>query len=907
MIYPNNFEHKLGFDEIRRLLKERCLSTLGKEKVDEIAFSTDCREINEWLNQVREFRRLKEEKDDFPMQFFFDVREAVTRIRMENTHLEEDEVWDLRRSLETIANIVKYLSRNEEGGARPEDACYRRDARTRNENSHTADQTTPNPSYSGGEKAQNGNTPQYPYPALQRLTEGVVTFPAVIRRIDSILDKFGKIKDSASMTLAGIRHELEKTQGSISRTLYTILHAAQKDGLVDKDAAPAMRDGRLVIPVAPQVKRRINGIVHDESATGKTVFIEPTEVVEANNKVRQLEAEERREIIRILTVFTDEVRPHVKEILDSYQFLAQIDLIQAKALWAELTKTFEPAVEDKPHIDWIHAIHPLLQLSLEKQGKKVVPLDIRLEGDKETGRQGDKTIDRQGDKNIGRLLIISGPNAGGKSVCLKTVGLLQYMLQCGLPIPIGDRSTAGIFEHIMIDIGDEQSIENDLSTYSSHLMNMKQMMKQANARTLLLIDEFGSGTEPTIGGAIAEAMLKQFWKRETFGVITTHYQNLKQFAEGHPGVVNGAMLYDRHEMQALFQLAIGQPGSSFAIEIARKTGIPEEVIKDASDIVGSDYIQSDKYLQDIVRDKRYWEGKRQTIHQHEKSLESKINRYEDELTEIERQRKEILRKAKEEAEELLRESNKKIENAIREIREAQAEKERTRLVREELNTFKEELAGIDTKDNDEAIARKIRQLQERKERREKRKQEKAEKAANPAAAAPKKPAAERPIEAGDTVRIKGLTSVGEVESTDGKMAVVIFGGMKTKMRADRLEHAEVSKSHLSKQEERNNNIAGSYGMVSRDTRDVIDNRKLNFKQDIDVRGMRGDEAINAITYFIDDAILVGVSRVRILHGTGTGILRQLIRQYLATVPNVSHFRDEHVQFGGAGITVVDFD
>ena len=828
---------------------------MGKEKVDEIAFSTDAVQVNEWLTQVREFRRLQAEKDDFPMQYFFDVREAVSRIRLENTHLEEDEVWDLRRSLETIANIVRYLNRS----ASDDDDAER-----------------------------EGFAPEYPYPALHRLTEGVMTFPAMIRRIDSILDKFGKIKDSASMTLASIRHELEKTQGSISRTLYTILHAAQKDGLVEKDAAPMMRDGRLVLPVAPQVKRRINGIVHDESATGKTVFIEPAEVVEANNKVRQLEAEERREVIRILTVFTNEVRPHVAEILESYQFLAQIDLIFAKSQLAELTKAFEPVVEDKPHLDWIRAVHPLLQLSLEKQGKHVVPLDIILTQQK-------------------RLLIISGPNAGGKSVCLKTVGLLQYMLQCGLPVPIGDRSTTGLFHHILIDIGDEQSIENDLSTYSSHLMNMKQMMKQADAHTLLLIDEFGSGTEPTIGGAIAEAMLKQFWQKQAFGVITTHYQNLKHFAEDHPGVVNGAMLYDRHQMQALFQLAIGQPGSSFAIEIARKTGIPEEVIKDASDIVGSDYIQSDKYLQDIVRDKRYWEGKRQTIHQHEKSLENKINRYEDELTEIDRQRKEILRKAKEEAEELLRESNKKIENAIREIREAQAEKERTRLVREELNTFKEELAGIDTKDNDEVIARKIRQLQERKERREKRKQEKAEKAANPVAAAPKKPAAERPIEAGDTVRIKGLTSVGEVESIDGKMAVVIFGAMKTKMRADRLEHAEVSKSQLSKQEERNNSIAGSYGMVSKDTRDVIDNRKLNFKQDIDVRGMRGDEAINAITYFIDDAILVGVSRVRILHGTGTGILRQLIRQYLATVPNVSHFRDEHVQFGGAGITVVDLD
>ena len=868
MIYPNNFEHKLGFDEIRRLLKGHCLSTLGKEKVDEIAFSTDAAQVNEWLTQVREFRRLQEEKDDFPMQYFFDVREAVSRIRLEGTHLEEDEVWDLRRSLETIANIVKYLNRTSD-----EDDAER-----------------------------EGLEPDYPYPALHRLTEGVTTFPAMIRRIDSILDKFGKIKDSASMTLAGIRHDLEKTQGSISRTLYTILHSAQKDGLVEKDAAPTMRDGRLVLPVAPSVKRRINGIVHDESATGKTVFIEPAEVVEANNRVRQLEAEERREVIRILTVFTDEVRPHVKEILDSYQFLATIDLIYAKTQLAQQTKAFEPQVENRPHLDWIRAVHPLLQLSLEKQGKNVVPLDIMLSGEKQEVRGERKP-------SSGRLLIISGPNAGGKSVCLKTVGLLQYMLQCGLPIPIGDRSTTGLFHHILIDIGDEQSIENDLSTYSSHLMNMKQMMKMADAHTLLLIDEFGSGTEPTIGGAIAEAMLKQFWKKQAFGVITTHYQNLKHFAEDHPGVINGAMLYDRHEMQALFQLAIGQPGSSFAIEIARKTGIPEEVIKEASDIVGSDYIQSDKYLQDIVRDKRYWEGKRQTIHQHEKSLESKINRYEDELTEIDRQRKEILRKAKEEAEELLRESNKKIENAIRERREAQAEKERTRLVREELNTFKEELAEIDTKDNDEVIARKIRQLQERKERREKRKQEKAQKAANPTATvAVSKPAeAEKPIAAGDTVRIKGLTSVGEVESTDGKMAVVIFGGMKTKMRADRLEHAEKPKSQLSKQEERNSNIAGSYGVVSRDTRDVIDNRKLNFKQDIDVRGMRGDEAINAITYFIDDAILVGVSRVRILHGTGTGVLRQLIRQYLATVPNVSHFRDEHVQFGGAGITVVDLD
>ena len=853
MIYPNNFEHKLGFDEIRRLLKERCFSTLGKEKVDEMTFSTDCDEVNERLTQVREFRRLKEEKDDFPMQYFFDVRESVTRIRMEGTHLEEDEVWDLRRSLETIANIVRYLERDAEETA-------------------------------SGELT-------YPYPALHRLAEGVTTFPAMIRRIDSILDKFGKIKDSASMTLASIRHELEKTQGSISRTLYTILHAAQKDGLVEKDAAPTMRDGRLVLPVAPSVKRRINGIVHDESATGKTVFIEPAEVVEANNKVRQLEAEERREIIRILTVFTDEVRPYVKEILDSYQFLAQIDFIQAKSEWATLTKAFEPVVQDKPHIDWIRAIHPLLQLSLEKQGKSVVPLDITL------------TLDK-------RILIISGPNAGGKSVCLKTVGLLQYMLQCGLPIPIGDRSTTGLFKHILIDIGDEQSIENDLSTYSSHLMNMKQMMKQSNAESLLLIDEFGSGTEPTIGGAIAEAMLKQFWKKETFGVITTHYQNLKHFAEDHPGVVNGAMLYDRHEMQALFQLAIGQPGSSFAIEIARKTGIPEEVIKDASDIVGSDYIQSDKYLQDIVRDKRYWEGKRQTIHQHEKSLEGHIQRYESNLEEIERERKQILKRAQQQADELLAEANRKIENAIREIREAQAEKERTRQIREELQEFREEVTSDDQQGlmSEEDFAKKLRQMEERKARKAKRKAEKGEqeRAASEKLAAHAKTSSEpqnRELQKGDTVRIKGLDTIGKIESINGKQATVIFGDVKTKMKLEQLEYANPSKT-AKPTSMKHEDLAVK---TSKITRATMEDHRQNFHQDLDVRGMRGDEALNAVMHFLDDSILVGMSRVRILHGTGTGVLRQLIRQYLGTVPNVSHFRDEHVQFGGAGITVVDLD
>ena len=851
MIYPNNYEQKIGFDEIRRLLKGHCQSSLGQEKVDEITFSDDANMVNEQMAQVREMRRLTQATEKPEMNYFFDVRESVARLRMENTHIEEDELFDLRRSLETIGIIVTFLNKNNGDDERPE----------------------------------------FLYPALHRMAEDVQTFPAIIRRIDSILDKFGKIKDSASMTLAGIRHEIEQTAGSISRTLYTILHSAQRDGLVAQDVAPTLRDGRLMIPVAPGLKRKIKGIVHDESATGKTVFIEPAEVVEANNKVRELEAAERREIIRILTVFSDELRPHVQEVLDSYRFLAEIDLVHAKAEMAEQMQAFEPEVKAEPTMDWIRAIHPLLQRSLAKQDKKVVPLDIMLVKDK-------------------RLLIISGPNAGGKSVCLKTVGLLQYMVQCGLSIPIGDRSTVGVFQNIMIDIGDEQSIADDLSTYSSHLLNMKNMMKQANNRTLLLIDEFGGGTEPTIGGAIAEAVLKQFWKKEAFGVITTHYQNLKHFAEDHPGVINGAMLYDRHQMQALFQLSIGQPGSSFAIEIARKTGIPEEVISDASEIVGSDYIQSDKYLQDIVRDKRYWEGKRQTIHQHEKSLEGHIQRYETNLEEIERERKAILNRAKQQAEELLAEANRRIENAIREIKEAQAEKEQTRLIREELQEFREQVKNDDTRGlmSEEDFAKKLRQMEERKARKAQRKERKGEEeriASEKLAARAKANLNDphRPLEKGDTVRIKGTNSVGEIESIQGKQATVVFGGLRSKVKLEQLESAAKPQA--------TNNPADKHAhlaiQTSHMTRATMEDRRQNFHQDLDVRGMRGDEAIDTVMHFIDDAILIGLSRVRILHGTGTGILRQLIRQYLNTVPNVKKAKDEHVQFGGAGITVVDLE
>ena len=842
MIYPQNFEQKIGFDQIRQLLKEKCLSTLGEERVTDMAFSDRFSEVEERLDQVTEFVRILQEEDNFPAQYFFDVRPSLKRIRVEGMYLDEQELFDLRRSLETIRDIVCFLQKSED------------------EEESTS-----------------------PYPCLKRLAGDITVFPQLIGKINGILSPYGKIKDNASAELARIRRELASTMGSISRSLNSILRNAQSEGVVDKDVAPTMRDGRLVIPVVPALKRKIKGIVHDESASGKTVFIEPAEVVEANNRIRELEGDERREIIRILMEFSNLLRPSIPDVLLSYEFLAEIDFIRAKALFSEQITGLKPAFENKQVLDWTMAVHPLLQLSLAKHGKKVVPLDIELN-------------EKQ------RILIISGPNAGGKSVCLKTVGLLQYMLQCGLLIPMHERSHAGIFSNIFIDIGDEQSIEDDLSTYSSHLTNMKIMMKSCNERSLILIDEFGGGTEPQIGGAIAEAVLKRFNQKQTFGVITTHYQNLKHFAEDHEGVVNGAMLYDRHLMQALFQLQIGNPGSSCAVEIARKIGLPEDVIADASEIVGSEYINADKYLQDIVRDKRYWEGKRQTIRQREKHMEETIARYQAEIEELQKSRKEILRKAKEEAEQLMQEANARIENTIRTIKEVQAEKEKTRQVRQELSDFRESMEALAAKEQEEKIARKIEKLKEKQNRKKEKKANRGQENALSAQALAEQQArkeAERlaAIVPGSNVKIKGQTSVGEVLEINGKNAVVAFGSIKTTVKLDRLERTNAQPKQA--------DVSTKSTYISSQTQDSMYEKKLNFKQDIDVRGMRGDEALHAVTYFIDDAILVGMSRVRILHGTGTGILRTLIRQYLQTVPGVNHFADEHIQFGGAGITVVD--
>ena len=858
MIYPDRFEEKIGMTDIRQLLRQQCLSTLGEQRVDEMAFLTDVDQLRELHAQVGEFVRLLEEEDSFPEQGYYDLRPTLQRIRIEGTFMETDEMFAFKRSLETIEGIQNTLRAT---------------------------------STEGSNQLSDESPTDIPYPALSRLVAARSPLPqwegsGLLRLINQILDKFGKVKDTASPELARIRHEMASAEGSVSRILNHILRNAQAEGTVASDVAPTMRDGRLVIPVAPALKRKIKGIVHDESATGKTVFIEPQEVVEANNRIRELEGEERREIIRILMAFADEVRPQVPQLMESYEMLADVEFVRAKAKLAQQLGAFtttDPQIRNHPFIDWTLAVHPLLKRSLEKHGKKVVPLDIEL------------TRQR-------RILLISGPNAGGKSVCLKTVGLLQYMFQCGLPISVGERSQLGIFENIMMDIGDEQSIEDELSTYSSHLLNMKQMMRHANPASLLLIDEFGGGTEPQIGGAMAEAILKRYVECGTFGIITTHYQNLKHFAEETGGVVNGAMLYDRHLMQPLFMLQIGNPGSSFAVEIARKIGIPEEVINDASEIVGRDYINADKWLQDIVRDKRYWETKRQNIHSREKQMEQAIARYEQEIAELQRQRKDILRKAKEEAEQLLQDSNARIENTIREIREAQAEKEQTRRVRQQLDDFKIKNVESDINMEDDAITRKMEKIRQRQERKENRKTEThhtAPEGASVAALKGETAASLSRIEGGGSpyVRIKGQTSVGQLLSVDGKNATVLFGQMRTTVKVDRLVPAQAPKKAES---------PTGITFLGRETQNAMREKSLAFKQDIDVRGMRGEEALNAIMHFIDDATQVGVQRVRILHGTGTGILRQLIRQYLKTVPAVRDARDEHVQFGGAGITVVEF-
>ncbi len=826
LVFPENFESKIGFDKIRELLKEKCLSTLGAEWVEQICFKNDYETIRHDLALTREFVLIVREADNFPTSFYFDMREALQKIRIEGRFLEVQELFDLKRSLETVTGIVRFLKQ-------------------------ASDEL---------------------YPTVKQLLAEVQVYPYVIDRIDAILNKYGKIKDNASPELAKIRKELLAKQSGVSKRLQAILKKAQDEGLVDEDAQVSIRDGRAVIPVASAMKRRMSGIVHDESATGKTSYIEPAEVVELNNQIRELEYAERREIMRILIEFSNDIRPYLPELMQAYHFLGKVDFYRAKALLAVDINGIFPVFENQSQLMWEKAVHPLLEKNLRRENRQVVPLDITLSPQK-------------------HILLISGPNAGGKSVCLKTVGLLQYMLQCGLLIPVGEGSTTGIFEKLFIDIGDEQSIENDLSTYSSHLMNMKFFLKNANERTLVLIDEFGTGTEPMLGGAIAESILDRLCKYRTFGVITTHYTNLKHFASSAEGIENGAMLYDTARMEPLFKLEIGKPGSSFAFEIARKIGLPEEILQMATDKVGKDHINFDKHLRDIVRDKRYWETKRERIRKVEKSLDELAEKYETDLNTLEKQRKEILKKAKEDAEAVLAEANRRIENTIREIRESQAEKEKTRQLRSQLDDFKKELEEKVQENDDEQINRKIARLKEKEARRnerrpiKKQKTEKVETAPEPDEWKP-----------GDRVRMEGNENIGEILEIGDKTVVVAFGQLRTSVKRSKL--IRISNNEAKKQQR-------AYNKTMTHINKNLMEKRLTFKTEIDVRGQRAEEALQNIQAFIDDAIMLDFKELRILHGKGNGILKEMIRNFLKADPVVASFRDEHVQFGGAGITVVE--
>ena len=769
MFYPNNIEQKIDFAIIREELSRRCASALGRERVDAMQMETDYETVNRLLLVTDQMRAAKADPMlTFPRGDIHDLREAISRIRVEGLFLDEAELDDLRKTLSYAVEIERFL----------------------------------------------GELDSAKYGLLKELggIGNLGVLGNLVREIDRILDRYGRLADHASPELARIRRELVNLQGSVGRTLASILRQAKADGLVDADAAPTLREGRLVIPVPPGYKRKIGGIVHDESATGKTVYIEPQQVVDANNHIRELEGAERRERVRILQAVTEQLRPNTGAILESQRMLAEVDFLSAKVSLAETLHAIRPELINEPMLEWCDARHPVLWLHYTPQGKTVVPLSIRL---------------RKGENH---MLVISGPNAGGKSVCLKTVALLQYMLQCGLLVPVAEQSRAGLFSQLMIDIGDEQSIQDELSTYSSHLRNMRAFLRQADERTLILIDEMGTGTEPLIGGAIAEAILRELVNRKVFGIITTHFTNLKHFAEETPGVVNGAMLYDRGAMRPLFQLSIGQAGSSFAIEIARQTGLGEDIIQYATDLVGEEHIDYDKQLQDIARDKRYWENKRQAIRQKEKVLEERIAQYEEHMKGIKAKKKEVLEEARQQAEQLLQQSNATIERTIREIKEAKADKEKTKKARARVEALKDRVQKTD---------RSTDRVQ---------------------TDSPKTP--------------KVMRDFSELRKLKGEMP------------------DSASKKTT--------------------TSNIVHSRTVRFERTLDIRGMRVDEATEALIAYMDDALMVGAGEVTILHGTGTGALKQLTRDYLNDLNKhrrkrgqvALDFGDGDVNHGGAGLTIV---
>ena len=823
MIYPENFESKIGFDTIRNQCRELCTMRRSAELLDEQGFTTSARTIATRQALAAEMGSILTMDCGVLKDEFFDIDTLVEKIRVEGTFLDCEEVMRLGITLSAAETLVEIIR--------------------------------------GAEH----------FKALNRLSSRVVSLSHLTREIARIIDERGNMRDNASAELAAVRREIRQSEGMVSKRLQSVLQGAKSAGIVDADAMISIRDGRAVIPVAAANKRKLQGFIHDESATGKTFYVEPVEVVELNNKLKELEYAERREVVKILTAFTDLARADVEAVAHSGEFVAQIDMIRAKARWAAENDAVQPIISSG-ELWLVKARHPLLAQTLKRNGRELVPLDARLDNDN-------------------RILVISGPNAGGKSVCLKTFGILQYMFQCGFPVTVGQSSEFPVFDKLFIDIGDQQSIENDLSTYSSHLINMKAMLAGADSRSLVLIDEFGTGTEPVIGAAIAEAVLEKLVDSRCFGVITTHYSNIKYYASSTDGIINGAMMFDVQNIRPLFRLETGKPGSSFAIEIARKIGLPEAIIASAREKAGSDHIDIEKQLREIARDKRYWEQKREKIRLTDRKVEELEQNYHEQLAAIREERRAILHEAKTKAKELIAEANRQIEGTIRGIREAQAEREQTRVLRQSFNDFKDSVESADAVDNNEAIERQMARIERRRQRREERKAEK-----QTAKEQPQTEIKKLPVTVDAMVRLLGHDGVGVVQSLRGKKAQVAFGQMLTTVEVERLEVISSAEYHRATRPQTPRTVFSS----------DISQRRLNFKTSIDVRGERVVDALERIRDFVDDALMVGVGTVTILHGKGTGALQQEIRRYLRTVPAVQSAVDDHPDRGGSGITIVTF-
>ena len=826
-------EQKIGFDRIRSLIAARCSTEYAVRKVEDETVSCDRAQIQERLTLTDEMRLICMFEDSFPSGGYLDTKPFLIPLQAGNSSISLLNLRNLRTSQDTLRRVLLFFRECKDDL----------------------------------------------YPSLRKISAPVEYAGEVDSRINEILDRNGEVRDTASQALGEIRRSIRSMGGSVSRKITSILKEAREEGIVDAEVEASVRDGHILIPVPSANKKKLKGVVYDESASGRTSFIEPLEVIELNNRIRELHFEEQREIARILFDFSEFLRPFLPGLIDASDYLGEIDFIRAKALVALDMIAGMPIISSDGTLALRRARHPLLETSLRREKKEIVPLTLTLSKEK-------------------HILLISGPNAGGKSVCLKTVGLLQYMFQWGMLIPTSEVSELPVFDEIFIDIGDNQSIENDLSTYSSHLKVCRDIVERATGESLVLIDEFGSGTEPAAGGAIAEAVLAKLDNLGAYGVITTHYTNLKLYADRSSGVENGAMLFDGVATKPLFKLEQGMPGNSFAFELARQIGLPESIVKDAEERAGNGYVNIERNLRKIARSKRTLDEKLARIRTTDKTLESLTDRYEKELSQVKELKKNVLEQARAEAAEIIAGANREVERTIRQIRESQAEKEKTREAREGLKEFAK---GIDQglqSDKDAAIDRKMQQILARKEREKERRRKRG---GDQTAVEERKsePVVVRPLQVGDKVRLKGNDMVGEITRISGRNISVAIGNIISLMSPSKVER-------ISNQQYREKTRI-TVRPVSNYDNESVRNRRLNFKPSIDIRGERLNDALEIVMHFIDDATMVGVGQVSILHGKGNGVLREEIRKYLRTVPSVASFRDEAIQAGGAGITVVEMD